>query len=331
MQKHGDKLTRQTLTVGWNKWLSRRLPASKQVTLSHKSIFILPSGFGLAWLVLVVLLFLLGTNYQNNLIMALSLLLLSVFNTCIIYSYKNLSGLTLTSKQQSSYFAGSPIYYPIQLSSKQQAVEIQCQFKGQPLHTLKTVTAQASQLLVTVNNPHRGVNRPGRLKVESRYPLGLCRAWSQVDLDLSQLVFAKPINDPNPVRFISKPGDDPQTSGKYVTGVDEFKGLKEYQTGEPLKQIAWKQWAQGRGMLTKEFEQPQGAPMWLTLDENSHDIELALSHLAWQTEQLTAHNQVFGLTLSGHSIPPNHGQKHRMQVQTQLALFPRKTPLKAHQ
>ena len=322
MQNRG----KQKLQQGWLKWLSRRLPASKKITLSHKSIFILPSGFGIAWLILVVLLFLLGTNYQNNLIMGLSFLLLSVFNTCIIYSYKNLAGLTLSSRQQSGHFAGSPIYYPIQLSSKRQAFEIQCQFKDQPLHSIKSVNNQQSQLLVTVDKVRRGINRPGRLKVESRYPLGLCRAWSNIDLDLSQLVFAEPIADPNPVSFISKPGDEQEHSGKHVSGVDEFKGLKEYQTGEPLKQVAWKQWAQGRGMLTKEFEQPQGAPMWLALEDNADDIELVLSHLAWHTEQLSQNNQVFGLTLSGQSIPPANGEKHRLHVQTQLALFPRRSP-----
>ena len=66
----------------WSAWISRRLPPSAKVTLGHKGIFILPSAFGLVWLALVVLLYLFGTNYQNNLVIGLSLLLASIFNTC---------------------------------------------------------------------------------------------------------------------------------------------------------------------------------------------------------------------------------------------------------
>ncbi|ABZ76424.1 protein of unknown function DUF58 [Shewanella halifaxensis HAW-EB4] len=305
----------------WQRWISRRIPAKEQITLSHKSIFILPTGFGLAWIFLFVLLFLFGTNYQNNLVMGLSFLLLSIFNTCIIYSYKNLAGLTLSSSKASNGFAGQAVYFPINLSSPNNAYEIQLNFQNQPLEVVKTVNSHQTQTLVTYNHSHRGINRPGRIKIETRYPLGLCRAWSHIDLALAQLAFTQPIIDPNPIQLSANQSDDPQDTGKYVAGVDEYKGLKEYQVGEPLKQVAWKQWAQGRGMLTKEFEEPQGAPMWLSLQATANDIELALSHLSWHTEQLSAKNQAFGLIIDGVSIPPAHGEQHRVQVQTQLALF----------
>ncbi|MGS0674615.1 DUF58 domain-containing protein [Shewanella sp. 125m-1] len=305
----------------WQRWVSRRIPATEQITLSHKSIFILPTGFGLAWIFLFVLLFLFGTNYQNNLVMGLSFLLLSIFNTCIIYSYKNLAGLTLSSSKSSNSFAGQALYFPINLSSPNIAYEIQLNFQNQPLEVVKTVNRHQTQTLVTFKHSHRGYNRPGRMKVETRYPLGLCRAWSHVDLTLAQLAFTQPVIDPNPIQLSVHQSDVPQDNGKYVAGVDEYKGLKEYVVGEPLKQVAWKQWAQGRGMLTKEFEEPQGAPMWLSLEPTTKDIELALSYLSWHTEQLSSNNQTFGLAIDGISIPPSNGEQHRIEVQTQLALF----------
>ncbi|MGS0680051.1 DUF58 domain-containing protein [Shewanella sp. 125m-7] len=323
---HNGLLTRIKAKLGhkWQHWIVRRLPATEQIILSHKSIFILPTKFGWAWLFLLTLLFLFGTNYQNNLVMGLSFLLLSIFNTCIIYSYKNLAGLTLSSSKAKHNVAGRPIYFPINLSSHSNAYEIQLNFKNQPLENVKQVSNHQTQTLVTFNESHRGLNHPGRITVETRYPLGLFRAWSQVDLALSQLVFSQPIVDATPNKLSAYQGDDHQDTGKYVAGVDEYKGLKEYIVGEPLKQVAWKQWAQGRGMLTKEFEEPQDAPLWLQLEKEPQDIELALSHLAWHTEQLSNKNQVFGLIIAGNSITPSHGEQHRIKIQTQLALFPRK-------
>ncbi|ABV87737.1 DUF58 domain-containing protein [Shewanella pealeana] len=315
------KLNRQ-----WQTWISRRLPAREQITLSHKSIFILPTGFGLAWLVLLVVLFLFGTNYQNNLVMGLSFLLLSIFNTCIIYSYKNLAGLSLSSSKANNTVAGQAIYFPINLSCPNRAYEVQLNFQNQPLEVVKKVSEHQTQALVTYNKAHRGINHPGRVKIETRYPLGLFRAWSHIDLAQAQLVYAEPVIDPNPVYLNSDHTSEQQDTGKYVAGIDEYKGLREYVLGESLKQVAWKQWAQGRGMLTKEFEEPQGAPMWLSLDPKSNDIELALSHLAWHTEQLSAKRQVFGLKIGGSTIHPSHGEHHRNKVQTQLALYPSSSP-----
>lgn len=318
----GQSKIRARFNRQWQSWISRRLPASEQITLGHKSIFILPTGFGLTWLFLLVILFLFGTNYQNNLVMGLSFLLLSIFNTCIIYSYKNLAGLTLSSAQANNHIAGQPIYFPLNLASPNRAYEVQLNFENQPVEIVKKVNPHQTQAIISYNKAHRGINHPGRIKIETRYPLGLFRAWSHIDLSLAQLVYAKPIIDPKPLRLRPQQTSDQQETGKYVSGIDEYKGLKEYTRGESLKQIAWKQWAQGRGLLTKEFEEPQGAPMWLSLKADSEDIELALSHLAWHTEQLSAKGQVFGLKMGGISIPPSHGEQHRNKVQTQLALFP---------
>lgn len=304
-------------------WLSRRIPAASAVTLSHKSIFILPTGFGLAWLLLLLMLFLLGTNYQNNLVMGLSFLLLSIFNTCILYCYRNLAGLTLSrAKTTANTFADQTCYIAVHIASKRSSYEVKLNFSKQPIEIAKKVIGQPQPALLNVLHPRRGLLKPGRVKIESRYPLGLCRAWSYVDLDIEHVIFATPIQTNNSLAISSQDPSGVEDTGRLVTGVDEFSGLKDYVKGESLKQVAWKQVAQGRGMLTKEFQQPQGTPLWLTLDTSSADLELSLSKLAWQTEQLSSKQQIFGLKLGANSIEPAKGEVHRIAVQTQIALYP---------
>ena len=84
------------LDVRAQRWIRNRIPPTQKKTLNLNSIFIIPSRFGVLYLFVCVVVFLLGTNYQNNLVMGLSFFLFSVFNTCIIFAYRNLSGLTLT-------------------------------------------------------------------------------------------------------------------------------------------------------------------------------------------------------------------------------------------
>lgn len=307
----------------WLNLLSRRLPAQHCVTLAHRSIFILPTGFGLFWLLLVALLFLFGTNYQNNLVIALSILLLSIFNTCIIYSYRNLAGMTLQAKTGPNVYAGQSVIFPIALSATQVQHKVTLNYPENPIQTLDRLDNQKQILLLPFANNARGVVNPGRVKVESRYPLGLCRAWSNIDLDNSQVVFAKPKPSENSLtQHHTHSAEESHQHGKTIIGVEEFKSLKPYVTGESLNQIAWKQLAQGRGMLTKEFEQPLSAPQWLVFDPTNHDIEQQLSELTWMADQLSQQERVFGVILPSKTIAPSAGAAHRVACLKAIAIYP---------
>ncbi|QXP45002.1 DUF58 domain-containing protein [Shewanella eurypsychrophilus] len=316
--------TKNKITLWWSRWLARRLPPSQTVTLAHKSIFILPTGFGLLWIGLCLLLFLLGTNYQNNLVIGLSFLLISLFNTCIIYSYKNLAGLTMSSIPPPQAYAGETLVFPIALSSRHVQYEVLLSYPNNQTNVINTIEKEPKTSLVSYKNQHRGRISPARIKVESRYPLGLCRTWSHIDLDNQMIVFAHPIESHSELSSLES--DDitnPSDRGSHVPGVDEFKGLRQHIFGESLRQVAWKQLAQGRGMLSKEFQQPQGQPIWLTLDNlTAKDIEERISKLTWSVDRLSERGQIFGLAIGQHKITPSQGEQHRVHCLQTLALIP---------
>lgn len=321
----------QNARQAFRRWIAKRIPAKRQLTLSHRSIFILPSAFGLAWIGLILLLYLFGTNYQNNLVIGLSLLLASLFQTCIIYSYKNLSGLTLSAMKHPQAYAGETASFSVQLSSKAGAAshsspsanhqQICLRFAKQH-HVRVQSVFEVSLAHVPFDGSKRGRLRPERITVESYFPLGLCRTWSYVDLDLEQIVFAKP--KPADLKLRSTQQDlQEHQQGQQRAGIDEFNELRPFVQGESLKQVAWKQWAQGKGLLTKTFSQPQGKPLWLLLSHTSgQDLEDRLSKLAWQVDELSRRSQVFGLVLDDvHTINQNTGEAHRIACQQALALY----------
>jgi uncharacterized protein (DUF58 family) len=312
----------------WSRWISRRLPPQQRVTLSHKGIFILPSAFGLAWLALIVLLYLFGTNYQNNLVIGLSLLLASVFHTCILYSYKNLAGLTFNAITPADAYAEQTHAFPIMLTghTKQKHPDtthqqICLQFSGQR-HVRLAQTEEQSIATVQYAHPKRGLLTPGRIKVWSHFPLGLFKAWSYVDLDLHQVIFAKPLECDIHLTSQNRDDNNEISHGRIRPGVDDYTGLRGYVMGESLKQVAWKQWAQGKGMLTKEFNEPEGSPVWLSLDDTQgHDLEQKLGKLCWQVNYLTQKNQVFGLILNHNTLGQSSGESHRIACQKAIAMY----------
>ena len=83
------------LKQAWQRWLDRRLPRARQVQLDQRRIFIFPTGYGFLYLLVSVLLFFGGINYENNLILGLCFLMVSLFLVAILHTFRNLSGLSL--------------------------------------------------------------------------------------------------------------------------------------------------------------------------------------------------------------------------------------------
>ncbi|MFQ6372425.1 DUF58 domain-containing protein [Shewanella sp. YIC-542] len=305
----------------FHRWLSRRLPPGQRQRLDHRRIFILPSGFGMLWLGLAVLLFLFGTNYQNNLIIALGFLLSSVFVSSIFYSYRNLAGLALHAQPAPEAFAGDNIQVTVKLLTDCPRYQLQLQYPATDGTITHEITAPGANLSLPVSCGRRGWLHPGRLLLESRFPLGLCRVWSWIDLDNPVLVY--PPLHPAPLQLQGIMDSNQQQLPSQQPGIEEFSGLKSWHPGESLKQVAWKQYAQGRGMLAKEFNAPQGAPVWLQLPPGLQGatLEDALAKLCWQVLQLARQNAVWGLQLPTQQLLPATGATHRRQCLQALALY----------
>lgn len=96
---------RATLKPLWQRWLARRIPPAASVRLNQRRIFILPSRVGGAFAVALLLMLLVGINYQNSLAYGLTFLLMAVFVVTILHTYRNLAGLVLKAGGGAAVFA----------------------------------------------------------------------------------------------------------------------------------------------------------------------------------------------------------------------------------
>lgn len=70
--------TKKKVRAFWEGWVKKRnLPGNPQ-TLNSRNLYILPSGFGWAYGVIVLILFLVATNYQINTIFLMSFLVATI-------------------------------------------------------------------------------------------------------------------------------------------------------------------------------------------------------------------------------------------------------------
>lgn len=312
---------RAALKPLWRRWLARRIPPAASVRLNQRRIFILPSRVGAVFGVALLLMLLVAINYQNSLAYGLTFLLMAVFVVAILHTYRNLAGLVLKAGGGGAVFVGEQARFRVRLESREcehQAVAL----GWQPAELVTRDVPRQGQAELELSLParRRGWLRPGRLRVESRFPLGLLVAWSWVDLDQALLVYPLPLAGELPLAA-GQGAEDEEGMRARGQGADDFQGLRQYQPGDSKRRLDWKAYSRGQGLLVKEFASLSGRDLWLDYEQLGGDPELRLSHLCHWVLQFTERQQAFGLHLPGQTIAPDLGEGHRDACLRALALF----------
>lgn len=293
------------------RWLDIRMPAAREQTLNYRSIFIFPSRPGLVFLAMLGVLLLAAINYQNSMLYAFTFLLGAVFALSILHCYRNLSGLTLALAGTAECFPGERAVFRIRLRHCGrhgcQALELGWPEGG--LVAVALVDATGGEMEVGYPARRRGRLRPGRLLVQSSFPLGLIRAWSWLDLGAEGLVYPKPLAAP-----ATAGGDGGEGERTMIrSDGEDYQGLRQFTPGDSLRRVAWKQFAQKDELFVKDFSKEQGMSLWLDLrDYPGTDLELRLSYLCHRVLDAAARQQPFGLRLGTMDIGPGQDGAHRL-------------------
>jgi uncharacterized protein (DUF58 family) len=312
---------KQQLRQRWKKWIERRIPAAQQVKLNQRTIFIVPSRIGGLFVLLLVLMLITAINYQNSLIYGLTFWLFSIAMSGMLFTFRNLSGLEISSAESVQLFAGEQVELPIKLTDPQRDHDsIHIQWPGFPEVIAAVERGKEQRLTIPFQIHQRGYLKTRRFKVHSRYPLGLYTSWSWVRLQFPGVVYPKPEFVP----FIPAAGitDEQQEQETRVKGNDEFVGLRDYQKGDPIKHIAWKYLAKGKGLLTKEYDSQPQSTEWLDWSSLSGlDQETRLSRLCGWVLQAEKEGKRYGLKTPAIEIPPATGDQHREKCLRHLAFY----------
>jgi uncharacterized protein (DUF58 family) len=176
------------------------------------------------------------------------------------------------------------------------------------------------EVVLPVPAPRRGWLAVGRVMLETRFPLGLFRAWSYVEPEARCLVY------PRPEKSSLPPVSGEAANGAMrspMPGNDDFAGLRGYQPSDSPRHVAWKAVARTDDMLTKQFAGETGAELWLDwqLLPVTLSIETRLSRMAGWVLAAERNGALYGLRLAEAAFPPSRGEAHRTACLQALALF----------
>lgn len=298
--------------------------------LGHRRVYIVPSRLGLFFGGALAILLVGSINYALALGFALTFLLAGMGIAAMVQTTRNLARLSVRAGRSDAVFAGDAARFRIGMMNAGDfdRPEILLRHLGSGAQlTVDVAAASSAEAVLPVPAPRRGWLPLGRVMLETRFPVGLFRAWSYVEPDCRCLVYPRPVASALP-----PPAPKAQAGGarSHAQGSDDFSGLRGYQPADSPRHVAWKSaarsaalHARSNDMLTKQFAGDASAELWFDLRElpASLGLEQRLSRLAGWVLAAERNGALYGLRLPGAEIAPGRGETHRAACLEALALF----------
>lgn len=302
-------------------WASRRQQSrSGTVTLTQRSIYILPTRAGLGFGFVLLVMLLGDINYSLSLGYVLTFLLGTMGMMSMLHAFRNMAQLEVRAGHVDAVFAGDHAQFAFHFHNHGSLPRYRLILHDEDGHGTEFDLPAAQGVTVTLAIPaaRRGRLATGQLTLHTEFPLGLFHAWSYLEFDTRCLVY------PRPAAPTALPASAAQngTGSSATAGDEDFAGLRSYVAGDALQRIAWKALAREQGLQIKQFSALQGSELWLDWSAApAAGTEQKLEILARWVLDAEAQGLLYGLRLPGRELPPQHGNAHRDECLRALALF----------
>lgn len=300
----------------------RHRDGSGSIRLDRRRIYILPTGAGLLYALTLFTMLLGAINYSLTLGHLLVFLLAALGLNAMLHTFRNLYGLSLTPGPCTPVFVSESVHFPLRLMAAPGLAHRALEFL--PAGGSLVCHAQCSDsdwITLPVPASRRGWLSLPRIKLASRYPLGLFVAWSWLQPEVQALVYPAPATTPLPSPLAA--GGE-LASGR--EGDEDFAGFRARQPADSPRHVAWKASSRQAGeqpLLIKQFaggSQPEYRLDWH--DCMPGDVEARLSQLCGWVLAAEAAGCRYSLSLPGGEITGGHGPAHCQRCLEALALFP---------
>jgi len=320
--------------VGWlrgrrSTWRERTTARDRgEVELSQRRVYILPTRAGLGFGALLLALLIGSVNYSLGLGFGLTFVAAACALVDMIQTYRNLAHLHLRPGRAGAVFAGEEASFELLLANRTRlaryALWVDLDTVEDARHAVDVAAGSSAGVVLSATSSRRGWMKAPRVRLSTRFPLGLFNAWSYWQPDSRALVYPYPEQDAPPLPVSGHPSPD----GVKSAGSDDFAGVRSYQPGDPLRQLAWRHIARldpalGGQLVTKQFEGGSMDELVLDLDALPPrlDLELKLSRLARWVLEAELRALPYALRLGRQGIEAALGPAHQAACLEALALY----------
>lgn len=316
------------LTESAARWSRRRTGADRSpLRLDRRRIYILPTGLGLVYGAMLFTMLLAGLNYANNLALALTFILTALGWVAMHECHRNLADLSVAFATPRPAVAGGEarFVYVLSATDRRDRHDLVLSALGVTGAAVSVTASALRTVELGIPAPARGWLPVPRVAIESRYPLGLCRAWTWLHADQCCAVYPRPARQAD-YRGAGS-GAATAVASHESCGDEDLTGLRGYRAGDPLRRVAWKAYARGGDLLVRELAGRQSTPpVFDFADVHGLTTEARLATLCRMVLDASARHEPFGLRIGPLSVPVDGGAAHRDACLTALAAHERPRP-----
>ena len=303
----------------------RHRPSAGDHRLGHRHVYVLPTRPGLLFVAVVITMLIASINYRLSLGYALSFLVAAVAIVAMLQTWRNLATLVLKPGRTEPVFAGDFTTLTVIVRNPGRLDRFALSFSVPGTATAEHFDAAAgAEQIVTLALPApiRGWHPVPRLRLETRFPLGIWRAWTWWQPALRVLVYPAPEPPGTPLPALHPAAGDGHARS---AGEQDLAALRPWRSGDSSRRIAWKAMARtaSDALIVRQYD--GGAPGELSLDwallPAAWNDERKLSRLTRWVIDADALGLRFALVLPGRVLPVDAGPTHRERCLEALATW----------
>jgi uncharacterized protein (DUF58 family) len=305
-------------------WAERRLPALTRhrrleelpIELHRRRVYIVPTGFGVAFTLLLLVMMVGSLNYSNNAALLLTCMLGSATAISMLVAFRTLNGLRVRGLRAGHAMAGQPIdvTFDMEATRLRQAIRLDI------AHSSHTFDVRGrADVTVSLPTERRGWLSMPRFRIWTTWPMGLFRAWSWMHPNYAVLVWPRPeLSGPGP----TLPVEDSRRQRLHRG--EDLAALRDYRSGDSMRHVAWKASARHENLLVKDYEQPEVRREWRLDWRELRGLsdEARIGRLARWLGEAQSEGRQWSLWLPSEVIELGSGTAHYSRCMSALALLP---------
>ncbi len=278
-----------------------------------------PTGFGGAFFVAALAVFLIAVHYSSNLAFALCFWMIALLALGYFAAWRNMAGESFAVTSGRPVFVGQGAVFGIEARDVAGLSVHHVETDAGPVEAVDGTPGHGSAATFEVAASARGMLRLLAVVGASRYPMGLFEARVRISFGAQHpecLVYPQP----HGAQPLPQPED--MAGRRLQRDPDDFDGVRDYAAGDPLNRIHWKASARTSRLVTRIYDGAAGIDR-LMLDWRSVSglgAEPAVSQLCQWVLEVSRQGREFGLRLAGNEIGPAAGDGHRDRCLRALAL-----------
>ena len=173
----------------------------------------------------------------------------------------------------------------------------------------------------TVAVGRRGVYPLERVTLSTSFPFGLFHKERDVDLPGELVVWPKlaPSVSTEDYRIAAEPQSAPRQALGAAAGRGrvEYASLREYRSGDDVRDVHWASTAKRGDLVVREFEGQAAQPKWLVVDTSTRagdGAEELLEKAARLAKEFVDQGKTFGFVAGSTRVVPGRGRRHLTSV-----------------